>query len=1128
MYGPTETTIWSMVHKVEAGNESVPLGHPIANTQIYLLEELSSKQDHPLKPVPVGLPGEIYISGDGLARGYLNRPKLNAESFIDAPFAHQSGVRLYKTGDLARYLADGSIEFLGRIDHQVKTRGFRVELGSIETVLSQHSSVKEAVVVAKQDASENKRLLAYIVPKMQDYHRDLSRLNNPSNTEQIQKWNRVWSATYHDSYKYNAGWNDSFTGLPIPSNDLDESMNFCVERILALNPQRVLDIGCGNGLLLFRIAPHCSHYFGIDISAEAIHQIEYLLENNPADYSHIQVAQGAAHELQGLEPESVDTVIINSVVQYFPSVDYLVYVVKKIIQLLKPGGKIFIGDVRSLPLLKFFHTSIQLSQAIASVSSHELQQRIQRGITHEKELVIDPDLFFALKHHIPQISHVQTLLKRGQSQNELIRFRFDVIMYVKMQLNPEPKILQWDWQQQHLSLSDLWEFLEHHQPKTLQICNVHDQRLWLELKAVKCLNSSDKPETVRELWTVLHQSSQTTSIHPEDFWNISKNLDYKVYITVSKSKNAGLYDVIFVHKSKITNPGDILTLPEPLLDIKSLNTYANNPLQMSENNNLIAELRTFLKTKLPEYMIPSIFVMIEAFPLTPNGKINRHSLPEPKKDRPTLAQVYVPPSTVLEKQIANIWSEVLEVEEIGIYDNFFELGGHSLLIAQLLMQLEEVMKVELPLSHLLKEPTIVGLIKASASIQHLGTALKEENVPVDWDTETILNPIISLEVPFPEFTTEPKHIFLTGATGFLGAFLLSELLKQTSANIYCLVRASSWEEGQHKLYTHLENYIIIGEELRARIIPVLGDLSQPYLGLTDENFCELGRKVDLIYHSGAFVNLVYPYHTLKSVNVLGTEEILKLAIQDKVTPVHFISSLDVFQSSHYLQLPVILENQVLEYPQDLINGYSQSKFVAEKLLLSAQSRGIPVSIYRLGMISGHSQTGVSQINDLMCRIIKGIIQMGTAPDLEQWVNITPVDYAAKAIIYLSKQQASLGKSFHILNHQPLPWKDMVSKINSFGYPIQLLEHEEWQARLLKWDISEDNALNPIKSLFTQKNPQTQKTYLQTFLMTTQVFDCQNTLKGLASTSIICPPVDIQLINTYLSYFVQSGYLNMRI
>src|SRR5260221_14793728 len=156
MYGPTETTVWSGTYQLPSEPGRVPVGRPIANTEIYIL-------DHNLLPVPVGIAGELMIGGAGVARGYLGRPELTAQRFIRDPFNRNGAKRLYRTGDLARYLADGAIEILGRMDHQVKIRGHRIELGEIEAVLNDHPAVRESVVAAREAANVDKQLGAYLI-----------------------------------------------------------------------------------------------------------------------------------------------------------------------------------------------------------------------------------------------------------------------------------------------------------------------------------------------------------------------------------------------------------------------------------------------------------------------------------------------------------------------------------------------------------------------------------------------------------------------------------------------------------------------------------------------------------------------------------------------------------------------------------------------------------------------------------------------------------------------------------------------------------------------------------------------------------------------------------------------------
>ncbi len=706
MYGPTETTVWSAVYKVKPEEGSVAIGYPIANTQIYLIDQQFRRKHDPLTQASAGQPGEVYIGGDGLARGYLNRLEMTQERFIPDPFSHKPGARLYRTGDLARLLPDGRIQFIGRVDHQVKIRGYRIELGDVEAAISQYPAVKEAAVIACEDGVGEKRLVAYMASK---------------------------------------------------------------------------------------------------------------------------------------------------------------------------------------------------------------------GVT-----------------------------------------------------------------------------------------------------------SSD----------------------------------------------------------------------------------------------LVPQLRVFLKEKLPEYMVPSAFVLMEALPLTPNGKIDRRALPAPSQERPTLGDLFVAPRNETETQLASIWSQILDIHPIGIYDNFFDLGGHSLLVAQMVSQVAEKFQIELPLSCLFESPTVAGLVRSIAGLHQSEGRMGDRPQP-DLLADAVLDPSIFPENPDCVGASEPQNILLTGATGFLGAFLLDELLRSTQANIYCLIRCSSLEVGQQKLRHNLARYALNDAACSSRVIPVLGDLSHPLLGLSPEQFRQLAGQIDLIYHNGAFVNLIYPYAALRDANVLGTQEILRLASQVKVKPVHFISTLDVFQSAHHAQLEVLSELD--EFPEHIEpgSGYAKSKWVAEKLVKAAHERGIPTCIYRPGMIIGHSQTGFSNTQDLVGRLIKGLIQLERAPQLSLKMHLTPVDYVSQAIVSLSQQQKSWGKAFHLTNAQALTLAQLVQYIQSLGYPLQSAEYEQWQTALVGLDVSEENALSPLMPLFTTKS-EFYSSYLE--VLTLEKVSCQNVLAGLAETRVCCPVLDTNLLNTYFSYFIESGFL----
>lgn len=539
------------------------------------------------------------------------------------------------------------------------------------------------------------------------------------------------------------------------------------------------------------------------------------------------------------------------------------------------------------------------------------------------------------------------------------------------------------------------------------------------------------------------------------------------------------------------------------------------PINPTEIQNLKSnELRSFLKKKLPEYAIPSTFVTLKVMPLTANGKIDRQALllSEPP---PNSEASFVAARTPNEEMLTKIWAEVLSLEKVGVEDNFFDLGGHSLLMTQLLVKVRETFQVDLSLKSLYEAPTIAALAK---NIE-IGSSTNSDLETVDFKADAILDPKISAGNLPIKHQTKLDCILLTGATGFLGAFLLYELLQQTQADIYCLVRAANSAEGKARIQSSLESYLLWDDSFSDRLIPVIGDLSQPLLGLSEGQFQQLAASLDSIYHNGATVNFTLPYSALKAANVLGTQELLRLASLVKIKPVHFISTIGVVSSADSM---LVQEQDNLDRTGTISSGYTQSKWVAEKLVTIARDRGIPVSIYRPGRISGHSQTGICNLEDHTFRTIKGCIQLGTAPNYDTLVNLTPVDYASKSIVYLSTQ-TSLG-IFHIVNPQPLHWSKLINWIHSYGYPLKQIPEEQWRTELLNTASDAiDNALYPLIPIFTDTDsPNTKDTLEQT---TIKKIDCQNTLNGLAKTSISCPPVDNKLLSTYFSYLTRSHFLN---
>jgi amino acid adenylation domain-containing protein len=731
LYGPTETCIDASYWESEAASNggaggqaepatearSVPIGQPIANTQMYVL-------DGEMRVVPVGVTGEIYIGGEGLARGYLNRREMTAEKFVPHPYSTAAGTRLYRTGDLGRYLGDGQLEYIGRADQQVKVRGFRVELGEIEAALTRHPAMKEAVVMVREDIPGHQNLAAYVVQNLQYVGADkkvalaaqrVTQWQDVHNDEVAHETSISGDPTFNIS-----GWKSSYTQAPIPEAEMREWLHATVERVLALKPASILELGCGTGLLLFRLAPHCTKYRGHDFSQAALDYVRKHLDLLDGGAAHVQLAQREATDFKGIEPKTFDGVIINSVVQYFPGVDYFVRVLQGAIRSVREGGFIMVGDVRNLPLLEAFHTSVQLEQADGSLPVAQLRQQVQKALVEEPELVIDPAFFIALKQRLPEINHVEIKLKRGRFQNELNRFRYDVILHVGAATQPEVNLKWVDWDKQGMSVDSVRQLLRETKPEFFGLANVPNARVLPAVEACALLSGVSESGTVGELREALRKEAGTAP-DPEDLWALGEELSYEVDISWASTGAEGRCDVLFGLREKLEVGASgrvarvAYSTASEMNTPRRLSSYTNDPLQDTFARELIPDVVNYLKEELPDYMIPTAFVMLDALPLLPSGKIDRHALPAPDWTTAEQEASRAVPRNAIEEILSGIWREILGGGEVDIHDNFFDLGGHSLLATQVMSRVRKTFKVEVPLRRLFEFPTVATLAECIAS-----------------------------------------------------------------------------------------------------------------------------------------------------------------------------------------------------------------------------------------------------------------------------------------------------------------------------------------------------------------------------------------------------------------------------
>jgi thioester reductase-like protein len=386
-------------------------------------------------------------------------------------------------------------------------------------------------------------------------------------------------------------------------------------------------------------------------------------------------------------------------------------------------------------------------------------------------------------------------------------------------------------------------------------------------------------------------------------------------------------------------------------------------------------------------------------------------------------------------------------------------------------------------------------------------------VPDSVVADLILDPTIVPTGTMPvSDVNSAQQILLTGATGFLGAFLLDELLGRTTAEIVCLVRAGDELAAKRRVMKNLSRYALSPLNASDRIRVVPGDFSKPYFGLASEAYRKLAAEIDVIYHLGADVNLSLPYESLRATNVGGVVEILRLAAHTRTKPVHLTTTYAVHLTSEN-RGRVVLEEEELPPFQELLYGYGQTKWVGEKLVQTARQRGIPVTIYRPGNITGHSQNGGAKTGDLLHTVVLICLRLGAAPERDVEFDVTPVDYVAQAMMELSLQPESLGREFHLTNPVPMQTRFLNEWMQASGLGVEFVPFGVWRDRLLEW--GQQTGTEGLRVLTDILGP---RAFAEDEAKAVHPqYDTKRTQAGLAGSTIQCPRPDTRLFDTYLSY-----------
>nr|QEO74515.1 AMP-dependent synthetase and ligase [uncultured bacterium] len=595
LYGPTEAavdvTYWAC-EREGVRRRSVPIGRPIANTQIYIV-------DKQMNPVPVGVAGELLIGGVGLARGYFERPALTAERFIADPFSSEAGARVYRTGDLARFLPEGVIEYLGRLDHQVKIRGHRIELGEIEFVLGQHAGVQEVAVVPREYGSGDTRLVAYIVP---DQH-------SASTIRRLLRCEKEGTLSGKARYELPNGMNIVHKNkgeTDFMFKEIIEDLSYLRHGVTLADGDCVFDVGANIGLFSLFVGQTCRD--AAIYAFEPIPEIYDLLHTNG--------------ELYGLNLKPFNCGLSNApkteTITYYPHVSVV--------------SGVYSEDGEEREVIKSFLANQGRAGSVEPTAADDaqLEEILRERLTSERiacEFKTISDVMS--EHHVERID----LLKIDVEKSEL-----DVLAGIRED----------DW----MKIKQI-------------VVEVHDIERRLD-----------------QVTTLLTMRGFEVAVEQDDVL-----------------QDTGLFNVYAVASWARREPQRTTT---PSAD--------SMPHLWHGSARLVSDVRDFLTAKLPAYMIPDEFALLEELPLSPNGKLDRRALPRPEALRAQEVRAdFAAPRTEVEREVALIWQEVLGVERVGLNDKFFELGGHSLLLAQVQTKLRARLKRDVAVVELFKYPTVGAL-----------------------------------------------------------------------------------------------------------------------------------------------------------------------------------------------------------------------------------------------------------------------------------------------------------------------------------------------------------------------------------------------------------------------------------
>ncbi|KAJ5776442.1 NRPS-like protein biosynthetic cluster [Penicillium nucicola] len=552
----------------------------------------------------------------------------------------------------------------------------------------------------------------------------------------------------------------------------------------------------------------------------------------------------------------------------------------------------------------------------------------------------------------------------------------------------------------------------------------------------------------------------------------------------------------------------------------------------------VEALSKFVRERSPSYMVPNHIELLDDLPLTMNGKLDRQAL----KDRyETRKKSQTTTDTTSERSISNrgptkksiikeLWKEILPQSHASEQDDFIQQGATSLQNAALISSIRKRLDCRISMDQFQQHTQLQDLVslveEMTSTTEPFAYSADETEI---WSRDVGIVDDIELT---PDWTADAEgRVFLTGATGFVGANLLRHLLEMpTVKHVACLVRQQGSTSGADRIQQTLERYDLWPESLTLlqKIMVLEGDMEEPNLGLSVEQFAWLTNWASVVFHLGAKVNFCESYAAHYASNVLGTKHVLRVAALGRRKSFHYMSSIDVWGPTGFIlgNRRVLEDESLFPHTQALRYdlGYSASQWTAEQMVRRMRERGLPVTIYRPGYIIGDSRTGALNPNDFFSRLIVGCIHIGAFPDLQQNLEYCTIDYVISAMIHIASSNRHLGRSYSLLSPDPsasITVKETCQVINDAGYAVRLVKYSQWVREVISGQLP-DGPLAPLMPMFEERvlGELTRWEASQN----TPIYDSTNAAEALQDRpDIRYKPLDPVLLQSIISFWKRKGF-----